>query len=190
MNQHVTIYFVKEFWLVPWPWRWEGKWPSVVPKLATERRLSLSLRWDPYLRYLHNHQSTTRSITIVTKFKYPTIGKHISTCVYMHCILHVHAVYYFCLLFFQPFLNMGEASNKIIGKLKVGSDTLATLEGHWDQDIYIRDRSTGVCAYLCLCTILALNDRNKGITVYKIQTMVIILYVYRSPICFGVQQSR
>ncbi|XP_011413025.3 oxysterol-binding protein-related protein 8 isoform X5 [Magallana gigas] len=43
----------------------------------------------------------------------------------------------------KPFLNMGEASNKIIGKLKVGSDTLATLEGHWDQDIYIRDRSTG-----------------------------------------------
>lgn len=39
---------------------------------------------------------------------------------------------------------MGEASNKIIGKLKVGSDTLATLEGHWDQEIYIRDRATGV----------------------------------------------
>nr|XP_022335054.1 oxysterol-binding protein-related protein 8-like isoform X4 [Crassostrea virginica] len=43
----------------------------------------------------------------------------------------------------KPFLNMGEASNKIIGKLKVGSDTLATLEGHWDQEIYIRDRATG-----------------------------------------------
>lgn len=118
--------------------------------------------------------------------------KHISTCVNVHCILHVpvHAVYYFCLLFFQPFLNMGEASNKIIGKLKVGSDTLATLEGHWDQDIYIRDRSTGVCAYLCLCTTITLNDGNKGIMVYKIQTKVITLFVYRSPICFGVQQPR
>lgn len=55
--------------------------------------------------------------------------------------LAFHFHYWFS---FQPFLNMGEASNKIIGKLKVGSDTLATLEGHWDQEIYIRDRATGV----------------------------------------------
>ncbi|XP_048731335.2 oxysterol-binding protein-related protein 8-like isoform X2 [Ostrea edulis] len=43
----------------------------------------------------------------------------------------------------KPFLNMGEASNKITGKLKVGTDTLATLEGHWDQEIYIKDKITG-----------------------------------------------
>lgn len=75
---------------------------------------------------------------------------------------------------------MGEASNKIIGKLKVGSDTLATLEGHWDQDIYIRDRSTGVCAYLCLCSTLTLNDGNKGITVY---------IRYRQRLSFCLQES-
>ncbi|KAK3101068.1 hypothetical protein FSP39_000723 [Pinctada imbricata] len=43
----------------------------------------------------------------------------------------------------KPFLNMGEASNKITGKLKMGSDTLATLEGHWDQEIHIKDKNTG-----------------------------------------------
>ena len=45
----------------------------------------------------------------------------------------------------QPFLGIGEASNKIHGKIKMGGDTLATIDGHWDQDIYIKDKATGVC---------------------------------------------
>jgi hypothetical protein len=45
---------------------------------------------------------------------------------------------------------MGEASNKITGKLKVGTDTLATLEGHWDQEIHIKDKITGVGNQFCL----------------------------------------
>ncbi|KAJ8298836.1 hypothetical protein KUTeg_022896 [Tegillarca granosa] len=43
----------------------------------------------------------------------------------------------------KPFLGSGEASNKIVGKLKMGTDTLATFEGHWDQEIYIKDKLTG-----------------------------------------------
>lgn len=51
--------------------------------------------------------------------------------------------------YFQPFLGIGEASNRIVGKIKMGSDTLAHLEGHWDQEIYIKDKTTGVCIFLC-----------------------------------------
>lgn len=43
----------------------------------------------------------------------------------------------------KPFLGIGEASNKITGKIKMGSDTLANLDGHWDQDIFIKDKTTG-----------------------------------------------
>ena len=32
----------------------------------------------------------------------------------------------------------------MIGKIKLGSETLATLEGHWDQEVYMRDKATGV----------------------------------------------
>ncbi|MRA76005.1 hypothetical protein GH890_31720, partial [Bacillus thuringiensis] len=38
----------------------------------------------------------------------------------------------------KPFLSSNEASNKMIGKIKLGSETLATLDGHWDQEVYIR----------------------------------------------------
>ncbi|XP_052245165.1 oxysterol-binding protein-related protein 8-like isoform X3 [Dreissena polymorpha] len=43
----------------------------------------------------------------------------------------------------KPFLGIGEASNRISGKIKMGSDTLASIEGHWDQEIYIKDKATG-----------------------------------------------
>ena len=46
--------------------------------------------------------------------------------------------------YFQPFLGIGEISNKITGKIKMGSDTLANIDGHWDQDIFIKDKATGV----------------------------------------------
>ena len=45
---------------------------------------------------------------------------------------------------FQPFLGIGEVSNKISGKIKMGQDTLAYLDGHWDQDIFIKDKATEV----------------------------------------------
>lgn len=49
---------------------------------------------------------------------------------------------------FQPFLGIGEASNKIVGKIKMGPDTLANIEGHWDQEIFIKDKATGVSLHL------------------------------------------
>ena len=47
-------------------------------------------------------------------------------------------------IYFQPFLGSGEASNRIVGKLKLGNETLATLDGHWDQEVFIKDKATGV----------------------------------------------
>ncbi len=44
----------------------------------------------------------------------------------------------------QPFLGGGEASNCISGKLKLGDETLATLDGHWDGEIFIKERGSGV----------------------------------------------
>ncbi|XP_064602023.1 oxysterol-binding protein-related protein 8-like isoform X2 [Liolophura sinensis] len=43
----------------------------------------------------------------------------------------------------KPFLGSGGASNRVAGKIKLASDTLATIEGHWDMDIYIKDKNTG-----------------------------------------------
>ncbi|CAH1785610.1 unnamed protein product [Owenia fusiformis] len=43
----------------------------------------------------------------------------------------------------KPFFSSGEASNKISGKIKLGDETLATLDGHWDKEVFIRDKSTG-----------------------------------------------
>lgn len=48
----------------------------------------------------------------------------------------------------KPFLGIGEASNRIVGKLKMGSDTLAHIEGHWDQQIYIKDKTLGESSVL------------------------------------------
>ncbi|ESO91605.1 hypothetical protein LOTGIDRAFT_217357 [Lottia gigantea] len=43
----------------------------------------------------------------------------------------------------KPFLGSGEASNKVSGKIKVGSDTLCHIDGHWDQEILIKDKTSG-----------------------------------------------
>lgn len=51
---------------------------------------------------------------------------------------------FFLLLFFQPLLSTGQASNRIHGKINMGSDTLALLDGHWDQEIYFKDRQLRV----------------------------------------------
>ncbi|XP_071954625.1 oxysterol-binding protein-related protein 8-like isoform X3 [Antedon mediterranea] len=41
----------------------------------------------------------------------------------------------------KPFL--GGSWNQITGKLKFGKDTLATLEGQWDEEIYMKNKRTG-----------------------------------------------
>lgn len=43
----------------------------------------------------------------------------------------------------KPFLGGAELTNAISGRLKLGKETLATLEGYWDSSVYIKDRRTG-----------------------------------------------
>ncbi|XP_071444523.1 oxysterol-binding protein-related protein 8 isoform X7 [Hetaerina americana] len=43
----------------------------------------------------------------------------------------------------RPFLGGAEQTNAISGRLKLGKETLATIEGHWDSTVYIRDKRTG-----------------------------------------------
>ncbi|KAA0720798.1 Oxysterol-binding protein-related protein 8 [Triplophysa tibetana] len=43
----------------------------------------------------------------------------------------------------QPFLGSSDIVNQICGKIKLGKEVLATLEGHWDSEIFINDKKTG-----------------------------------------------
>lgn len=42
----------------------------------------------------------------------------------------------------KPFLGGNEYTNLITGKLKLGKETLATINGHWDGEIKIKDSRT------------------------------------------------
>lgn len=44
----------------------------------------------------------------------------------------------------QPFLGSSDCVNQISGKIKLGKEVLATLEGHWDSEIFINDKKTGI----------------------------------------------
>ncbi|XP_066158648.1 oxysterol-binding protein-related protein 8 isoform X1 [Euwallacea fornicatus] len=43
----------------------------------------------------------------------------------------------------KPFLGGSEQTNCITGRLKLGKETLATIEGYWDGAINIKDKRTG-----------------------------------------------
>ncbi|XP_066248396.1 oxysterol-binding protein-related protein 8 [Euwallacea similis] len=43
----------------------------------------------------------------------------------------------------KPFLGGSEQTNCITGRLKLGKETLATIEGYWDGAIHIKDKRTG-----------------------------------------------
>ena len=43
----------------------------------------------------------------------------------------------------KPFLGGNDYCNLIVGKIKLGKETLATLEGHWDTQICMKDKKTG-----------------------------------------------
>uniref|UniRef100_A0A3Q3JE41 Oxysterol-binding protein n=1 Tax=Monopterus albus TaxID=43700 RepID=A0A3Q3JE41_MONAL len=43
----------------------------------------------------------------------------------------------------KPFLGSSDSVNEISGKIKLGKEVLATLEGHWDSEIFINDKKTG-----------------------------------------------
>jgi len=44
----------------------------------------------------------------------------------------------------KPLFGGSDAMNAIAGKIRLGSETLADIDGHWDSAIYITDRQTGV----------------------------------------------
>ncbi|XP_072124311.1 oxysterol-binding protein-related protein 8 isoform X3 [Mobula birostris] len=44
----------------------------------------------------------------------------------------------------KPFLGNSNNVNQIVGKIKLGSEVLANLEGHWDGEVVINDKKTGV----------------------------------------------
>ena len=44
----------------------------------------------------------------------------------------------------QPFLGGGEFTNAVTGKIKLASQTLSTIDGHWDEKVMIKDKRTGV----------------------------------------------
>ncbi|XP_029453005.1 oxysterol-binding protein-related protein 8 [Rhinatrema bivittatum] len=43
----------------------------------------------------------------------------------------------------KPFLGNDDSVNQISGKIKLGKEVLATLEGHWDSEVTIRDKKKG-----------------------------------------------
>ena len=45
---------------------------------------------------------------------------------------------------FQPFLGGGEFTNAVSGRIKLGKETLSTVDGHWDEKVNIKDKRTGV----------------------------------------------
>ncbi|XP_028306504.1 oxysterol-binding protein-related protein 8 isoform X2 [Gouania willdenowi] len=44
----------------------------------------------------------------------------------------------------KPFLGSSDSVNQVSGKIKLGKEVLATLEGHWDSEIFINDKKTGI----------------------------------------------
>lgn len=44
----------------------------------------------------------------------------------------------------KPFLSGSDSMNALSGKIKLGKETLADLNGHWDSTIFINDRQSGV----------------------------------------------
>ncbi|XP_034131325.1 oxysterol-binding protein-related protein 8 isoform X8 [Drosophila guanche] len=43
----------------------------------------------------------------------------------------------------KPFLGGSESTNVVVGKIKLGKETLATINGHWDKECRIKDSKTG-----------------------------------------------
>ncbi|XP_067902165.1 oxysterol-binding protein-related protein 5-like isoform X1 [Heterodontus francisci] len=44
----------------------------------------------------------------------------------------------------KPFLGGSDTVNQITGKILLGEEVQATLEGHWDRDVCIHDKKTGL----------------------------------------------
>lgn len=52
----------------------------------------------------------------------------------------------------KPFLGGQDYCNLVVGKIRLGKETLATFEGHWDTEIYIKNKLTGQSSPLWVVT--------------------------------------
>ncbi|KAJ8252590.1 hypothetical protein COCON_G00219020 [Conger conger] len=43
----------------------------------------------------------------------------------------------------KPFLGSSTSVNQISGKIRVGEDVLATVDGHWDGEVFLHEKKTG-----------------------------------------------
>ncbi|KAG5839090.1 hypothetical protein ANANG_G00201240 [Anguilla anguilla] len=43
----------------------------------------------------------------------------------------------------KPFLGSASSVNQISGKIRVGEDVLATMDGHWDGEVFLHEKKTG-----------------------------------------------
>ncbi|KAJ6651441.1 hypothetical protein lerEdw1_021014 [Lerista edwardsae] len=68
--------------------------------------------------------------------------EYVMTMPYAHC--KVFLLKPLISFLYQPFLGNNECVNQIVGKIKLGKEVLATLEGHWDSEVIIRDKKTDV----------------------------------------------
>ncbi|KAF6034093.1 OSBPL8 [Bugula neritina] len=64
-----------------------------------------------------------------------------------------------------PFMGSSDSSNKISGKIKFGHETLFTLDGRWDQEVFLKDKSTGHQESLWRVDNETLSNRLKRFTV-------------------------
>lgn len=44
----------------------------------------------------------------------------------------------------KPFLGGSEQMNQVVGRIRLGKETLASISGYWDGQINITDKRTGV----------------------------------------------
>eukprot|EP00057_Strongylocentrotus_purpuratus_P012544 XP_011667018.1 PREDICTED: oxysterol-binding protein-related protein 8 isoform X4 [Strongylocentrotus purpuratus] len=65
----------------------------------------------------------------------------------------------------KPFLGGSDSSNQINGKIKFGKETLATLSGKWDEEVYIKDKRTENSELFWAVTSEVKNSRLKRSTV-------------------------
>jgi hypothetical protein len=65
----------------------------------------------------------------------------------------------------KPFLGGNEYTNLVSGKLKLGKQTLATINGHWDDTITIKDSRTNEESILFSATPETKQQRLKRYTV-------------------------
>lgn len=65
----------------------------------------------------------------------------------------------------KPFLGGSEYTNLVTGKLKLGKQTMATINGHWDGTINIKDSRNGEESVLFAATTEMRSKRLKRFTV-------------------------